>query len=75
MCDECVRLQREYQAAEERLKAMQFELAKDGASSGESKFPELWKECMEALKELWSLRDEMTRHASTHSEDSLSAHG
>ena len=58
----------------DRVTAMQRELATYDIARSRDSFLNLWKESQKALKELWDLREEMARHAATHTQG-LESHG
>lgn len=72
MCQECARIQDAYQHQSARLSAAQRELALFQLDK-DRKFAPLWTEYVNALRELWLLREEMARHAVEHAHGPLSA--
>jgi hypothetical protein len=73
MCDTCGRAQEEYNAAAERLRKAQRELACYVVGKELDAFKRLWNESHMALKDLWRLREEMATHAATHVANAMSS--
>jgi hypothetical protein len=73
MCQECARIQVEYQRESARLSTAQRELALYKLGNDQIALAPLWTECVSALRALWRLREEMAKHAAGHAEGSLSA--
>lgn len=74
MCAECERINELYRTTNEHLMSIQRQLAHYDAGQ-HANFVPLWNECLDALRALWRLREEMAAHVSTHGSDSMSSHG
>lgn len=78
MCQECARLHATYEDASARLAIARGELAGYLSAKGEEAFARRWKDCLSALRGLWSLREEMAIHVASHgesAESAMSSHG
>jgi len=74
MCDKCVELQTLYSETADRLLTAQKELACFGMR-GDGEFERLWRDSEAALRMLWTLREQIAAHYSSHSETCESAQG
>ncbi len=66
MCSDCTRLQNACEEAANQLLTAQRELARYKSPAEADDARRLWKICEAALKASWSLREESSRHATSH---------